>query len=118
MGFFKRVYKHVFICARDQSQKSIPLENAIVYWEMLFSPPGRQWISGSTNWLQLWVTFLNEHWKKSVNRDMWNQTEQFFEKSLEDPTLGFWSEDGAWPGVIDSFVEYAKKERGDVMETD
>ena len=52
---------------------------------------------------------------------MGNQTAHFFEKTLQDETLGFWSEDGAWPGVIDSFVEYVKKKRGDVpdtMETD
>ena len=25
--------------------------------------------------------------------------------------LGWWSEDGAWPGVIDGFVEYVHKKR-------
>jgi DCN1-like protein 1/2 len=35
--------------------------------------------------------------------------------------LSFWSEDGAWPGVIDEFVAYVKEKRGDnanTMETD
>jgi len=121
MTVFKRVYKHVFVCAKEKGQKALPLENAIVYWEMLFSPPGMTWETPSTNWIQLWVDFLNTSWTKSVNKDMWNQTAHFFEKTLQDETLGFWSEDGAWPGVIDSFVEYVKKKRGDVpdtMETD
>ncbi|KAH7342800.1 Cullin binding-domain-containing protein [Rhexocercosporidium sp. MPI-PUGE-AT-0058] len=121
MALFKRVYKHCFICAKEKSQKALPLENAIVYWEMLFAPPGMRWATSSTNWIQLWVEFLTTKWTKSVNKDMWNQTVLFFEKSLQDETLGFWSEDGAWPGVIDQFVEYAKKARGEVpdtMETD
>lgn len=52
---------------------------------------------------------------------MWNQLFEFYLKSIEDETLSFWSEDGAWPGVIDDFVAYAKEKRGDVpenMETD
>jgi len=55
---------------------------------------------------------------------MWNQTFEFYLKTLEDETLSFWSEDSAWPGVIDEFVVYVKEKRGDVadvpesMETD
>ncbi|CZT40983.1 probable SCRO protein [Rhynchosporium secalis] len=121
MALFKRVYKHAFICSKETSQKALPLENAIIYWQLLFAPPGMKWITPSTNWLQLWIDFISQKWTRSVNKDMWNQTAVFFEKTLQDETLGFWSEDGAWPGVIDQFVEYAKKERGDVpdaMETD
>ena len=67
---------------------------------------------------------MNEKWNKSVNKDMWNQTFEFYLKTLEDETLSFWSEDSAWPGVIDEFVVYVKEKRGDVadvpesMETD
>ena len=53
---------------------------------------------------------------------MWNQTFEFFLKTLQDETLSFWSEDGAWPSVIDDFVAYVKELRGpqvaDKMETD
>lgn len=51
---------------------------------------------------------MGDNWKKSVNKDMWNQTYEFYVKTLEDPSLGFWSEDSAWPGVIDEFVAWAK----------
>jgi DCN1-like protein 1/2 len=88
---------------------------------MLFSPPGRRWVTASVNWLDLWLDFLQKKWTKSVNKDMWNQTFEFFQKSMQDETLSFWSEDGAWPSVIDDFVAY-NKERGsqasDKMETD
>ncbi|TVY83471.1 Defective in cullin neddylation protein [Lachnellula suecica] len=121
MDLFKRVYRHVFITAKEPSQKAISLENAITYWELLFAPPGKPWATGSTNWLELWVEFLNANWTKSVNKDMWNQTFDFSQKVMQDETLSFWSEDSAWPSVIDDFVAYAKQKRGDVaesMETD
>lgn len=121
IALFKKVYRHTFICAKDKGQKALPLENALVYWELLFSPPGKPWITASTNWADLWMEFLKAKWTKSVNKDMWNQTFVFFEKTIDDESLSFWSEDGAWPGVIDDFVVYAKEKRGDVpesMETD
>lgn len=107
--------------------KALPLDNAIIYWEMLFNKPGMEWKtlgpnSSTIDWLALWTGFLQSKWTKSVNKDMWNQTFEFYRKTLEDPTLGFWSEDGAWPGVIDDFVAYAKQKihwgSPEEMETD
>ncbi|TAQ84259.1 hypothetical protein B7494_g7416 [Chlorociboria aeruginascens] len=94
MVLFKRVYRHTFICSKEKGQKALPLENACVYWQLLFSPPGPSWITGSTDWANLWITFLGKNWKKSVNKDMWNQTFEFFQKTMADETLSFWSEDG------------------------
>ena len=53
---------------------------------------------------------------------MWDQTGAFAKKCLEDETMSWWSEDGAWPGVLDDFVAYVRKRRhegsgdGDRME--
>ncbi|TVY93785.1 Defective in cullin neddylation protein [Lachnellula willkommii] len=119
VDLFKRVYRHVFVCAREKGQKAISLENALTYWQIIFSPPGKPWVTASTDWLDLWSEFLTATWTKSVNRDMWNQTFEFALKTMQDETLSFWSEDSAWPGVIDDFVVYAKVKRGDIaMETD
>jgi DCN1-like protein 1/2 len=125
MALFKKVYRHTFVCSREQGQKALPLENALVYWEMIFNSPGKPWITGTppiaTNWTNLWIEFLRANWTKTVNKDMWNQTFEFFQKTMQDETLSFWSEDGAWPGVIDEFVAYVKEKRGDLpdtMETD
>ncbi|SZF02504.1 unnamed protein product [Blumeria hordei] len=118
-SLFKRVYRHAFFASKEISQKAIPLENAIIYWTLLFNPPGKRWVSDSVDWLQLWTDFLQENWTKTVNKDMWNQTLEFFQKSMQDESLSFWSEDGAWPGVIDEFVAYVKpKLQTSVMETD
>jgi DCN1-like protein 1/2 len=112
MTLFKRVYKHTFVCSKERGQKALPLENAIVYWQMLFSPPGMTWVTPSTNWLDLWIEFLQKKWTKSVNKDMWNMTLEFFQKTIRDESMSFWSEDGAWPGVIDDFVLYVREMRG------
>ncbi|KFY34541.1 hypothetical protein V494_06675 [Pseudogymnoascus sp. VKM F-4513 (FW-928)] len=122
-AFFKRVYKHTFVCSKERSQKALPLENALVYWEMLFSPPGMPWASATTDWLKLWLEFLNAKWTKTVNKDMWNQTLEFSTKSRGDEEMSFWSEEGAWPSVIDDFVVWVREKRGggavaDNMETD
>lgn len=108
----KRVYKHTFVVAKPPGQKAIPLEQAIEYWRLLYSPSGLDWNTNTTPWLHWWIEFLESKWKRTVNKDMWDQLFNFAEKSLDDETLSFWSEDGAWPGVIDEFVEWARTEKG------
>ncbi|KAK5994427.1 Defective in cullin neddylation protein 1 [Cladobotryum mycophilum] len=106
---FKKVYRYAFVAGRDKDQKALSLENATVYWAMLFSAPGMLWQSKNHDWLELWQTFLSEKWTRSVNRDMWNMTLEFALKSITDETLSFWNEDGAWPSVIDDFVAWCRE---------
>lgn len=42
---------------------------------------------------------------------MWDQTLLFVGKSLEDESMGWWSEEGSWPGVIDEFVGFVRGKR-------
>ena len=121
MALLKKIYRYTFVCSKDQGAKALPLENALVYWEMLFSPPGRAWATANTDWTSLWIEYLKAKWTMTVNKDMWNQTFEFFQKTMADETMSFWSEESSWPGVIDGFVAYVKEKRGDVpdtMETD
>jgi hypothetical protein len=116
---FTRVYKYTFTIAKTEIQKAVPLEVAIVYWELLFSSPlsAVQWASETTPWLSWWSEFLNTSWKKSVNKDMWNETLKFAQLTLSDEAMSFWNEEASWPSVIDDFVEWVKKEkRGDTQK--
>lgn len=108
---FKKVYKATFILARTTGQKSLQLDTAIEYWRLLLQSPSRHWATPSTPWLEWWVSFLEERWRKGVSKDMWDQTGIFVLKSLEDESMGWWSEDGAWPGVLDEFVGYVRERR-------
>ncbi|KAF2225793.1 Cullin binding-domain-containing protein [Elsinoe ampelina] len=108
----KKVYKHTFTIAKAQGSKSIPLDSAIEFWRLLFSPPSLSWSTPNSPWLDWWIEFLEAKWKKSVNKDMWDQTLSFAFKTLEDESMSWWSEDSAWPGVIDEFVAWVKEKRG------
>ncbi|KAF1815756.1 DUF298-domain-containing protein [Eremomyces bilateralis CBS 781.70] len=115
---FKRVYRHTFsLGINSERARTIDLEMAIEFWKVLFSSQGWRWASKTTDWLALWQEYLLSNWKKGVNRDMWDQTYQFALKTMEDERLGFWSEDAAWPGVIDEFVVWSNEKRG-VMQKD
>ncbi|OTB02236.1 hypothetical protein M426DRAFT_322818 [Hypoxylon sp. CI-4A] len=108
---FRRVYRYAFSVGREGDQRALSLDLSILYWEMLFKKPGMIWVGKSTgiNWLNEWISFLREKWTRSVSKDMWNQTFEFALKSMEDESLGFWSEDSAWPGVIDEFVAWYRR---------
>ncbi|KAI9652969.1 MAG: Scaffold-type E3 ligase [Alyxoria varia] len=115
--FFRRVYKKTFVLALPEGQnvRAIPLEEATEYWRLLLGPKGFEWKEFSPSnfpWLDEYIGFLQDKWKKAINKDLWEQTLAFAEKSLEDPKMGFWSEDAAWPGVIDEFVGFVKEKRG------
>jgi DCN1-like protein 1/2 len=120
-SYFKKVYRAAFTAGKEPDQKALSLENALVYWDMVFSPPGLVWeTEDGTDWLARWKAFLAEKWTRSVNRDMWNQTLEFALKTMEDggSSLDFWSEDGAWPGVIDEFVVWCREGKNGGMEVD
>jgi DCN1-like protein 1/2 len=37
----------------------------------------------------------------------------FAVETLKDESLSWWDENSAWPALIDEFVEWVKKKRGD-----
>ncbi|CAG7556236.1 unnamed protein product [Fusarium equiseti] len=120
-ALFKKVYRHTFVAGRETDQKALSLETAVVYWDILFKSPGMEWKTANHNWLQLWKDFLTAKWTRSVNKDMWNMTLEFAVKSLSDESLSFWNEDGAWPSVIDDFVEWCREKgigKADGMDVD
>ncbi|KAF1355909.1 DUF298-domain-containing protein [Lizonia empirigonia] len=110
---FTRIYKYTFFLAKSGQQKAIALESAIAYWDLLFASPlsAVQWSTPDTPWLDWWKEFLNVSWKKSVNKDMWNETLKFAQLTLQDEAISFWNEESSWPSVIDDFVEWVKNEK-------
>ena len=108
--FFQNVYRHTFFLARSPGQKSVALEAAVEFWRMLFSKTsGMDWSSADFIWLDHFLNFVQEKWKKSVGKDLWDQTLLFARRTISDPSLSWWNEmDSAWPSVLDEFANYVK----------
>jgi len=118
---FKRVYRNTFLLARNPGQKAVALDTAIDYWNLFFrNSSGITWNTASTPWLDWYIEYIQERWKKTVNRDMWNMTLEFVLKSTEDEAMNWWEEAGAWPGVLDDFVHFVneKREKAGKMEVE
>lgn len=109
---FRRIYKHTFPLGRQPGQKSLPLESAIEFWRLLFSSPSVQWNTPSTPWLDYFLEFMEARYGKSINADIWNETLKFWEQTVRDESLSWWSEEtSAWPSVIDEFVLFVRDEK-------
>ncbi|CAF0968639.1 unnamed protein product [Brachionus calyciflorus] len=95
---FKDLYQFTFNFGKSPSQKSLDLEDAIAYWKML--------LNERFCYLDLWIDFLNEHHKRSIPKDTWNLLLEFSTNINKD--FSNYDEEGAWPVLIDDFVEYAR----------
>jgi DCN1-like protein 1/2 len=95
---FKEMYQFTFNFAKNPCQKSLDLEDAIAYWNMI--------LAERFPYLQMWIDFLREHHKRNIPKDTWNL---LFDFSLViNKDFSNYDEEGAWPVLIDDFVEYAR----------
>uniref|UniRef100_A0A804PWQ7 Defective in cullin neddylation protein n=1 Tax=Zea mays TaxID=4577 RepID=A0A804PWQ7_MAIZE len=94
---FRDIYNFAFTWAREKGQKSLSLETAIGMWQLLFA---------ERNWplLDHWCQFLQVRHNKAISRDTWSQLLEFVKTT--DPQLSNYDDEGAWPYLIDEFVEY------------
>ncbi|KAJ3189641.1 DCN1-like protein 1 [Irineochytrium annulatum] len=66
---FKDIYQYTFNFARQESQRSLLLDTAVAFWQLL--------LEGRFKHLDLWVEYVTEHYKKSISKDTWNQVISF-----------------------------------------
>lgn len=95
---FKDLYQFTFNYAKNQLQKSLDLELAIAYWNIL--------MKNRFKFIDLWINFLQENHKRAITRDTWNLLLDF--SLMINDQLSNYDEEGAWPVLIDEFVEYAR----------
>lgn len=103
----KRVYLYTYTYARAPNQKSLPLDEAGVYWRMLLGTRGR-----FRPHLRVWLEFLEKEYRKSIAKDTWVCMWDFVKLADKDPELTSYDTDGAWPSILDDFVEFWRRRGG------
>ncbi|XP_072990707.1 uncharacterized protein [Typha latifolia] len=94
---FRDIYNFAFLWAKEKGQKSLALDTALGMWQLLFAE--KHWPL-----VDHWCEFLQVRHNKAISRDTWSQLLEFV-KTI-DPQLSNYDAEGAWPYLIDEFVEY------------
>ncbi|ORY51495.1 dcun1d1 protein [Rhizoclosmatium globosum] len=95
---FRELYIYTFNFAKAENQKSLDKDTAIAFWQLLFS--------NKYKYIDLWLEFLEDH-KNAISRDTWIQFLDFTQKYSTN--LEGYEDDGAWPVLIDEFVEFVQE---------
>lgn len=98
--FYKAVYQYTFLFNLSEGTRVLPIETAVDNWMLL--------LKDRFALLDKWITFTTDVYGKAVTRDTWNMIYEFSIYADSDPNLEQYDEEGAWPSVIDEFVEYVK----------
>ncbi|CAH1776609.1 unnamed protein product [Owenia fusiformis] len=98
---FKNIYRYAFDFARDKDQRSMDIDTAKA---MLALVLGRHW--------PLFPSFhqyLEQSKYKVINKDQWSNVLEFSRTIL--PDMSNYDEDGAWPVMLDEYVEWYKDQQ-------
>ncbi|CAG9765361.1 unnamed protein product [Ceutorhynchus assimilis] len=98
---FKAIYRYAYDFARDKDQRSMDMETAKAMLQLLL---GKQW-----ELFTQFSQFLDQSKYKVINKDQWCNILEFSKTICDDLTN--YDVDGAWPVMLDEFVEWLKGAR-------
>lgn len=98
---FKAIYRYAYDFARDKDQRSMDMDTAKAMLQLLL---GKHWPLYSQ-----FSQFLEQSKYKVINKDQWCNILEFSRTIYND--LSNYDVDGAWPVMLDEFVEWLKAAR-------
>mmetsp|Transcript_18130 Transcript_18130/g.32435 ORF Transcript_18130/g.32435 Transcript_18130/m.32435 type:complete len:157 (+) Transcript_18130:292-762(+) len=97
---FKDTYRFTFSFAREPGRRNLSHEAAVELWKLLLSDKYPQ--------TPVLIEFMSKREKQhDVSADTWNMVLDFLD-FLQDSGLESYSDDGAWPTMIDELVEFIR----------
>jgi len=103
---FRDFYLFTFNFAKNPNQKSLEPDMALAYWGIV--------LKGRFQHLDLWLNFVQNNNKRAITKDTWTLLLDFVVQI--NSTLSNYDEEGAWPILIDEFVEWARPQLQNKME--
>jgi len=94
----KEVYAYTFQFALDQGQRCLPVEMCVEFWKLLL----REHFA----LLDQWLEFVEQKVKNAISKDTWMMLYDL--ATQVKPDLSDYDTNGAWPVLLDEFVESVK----------
>jgi len=101
---FRDYYGFCFGFAKEPGYgvRTLPTEVAMQMWTLVLGERFPR--------LARWTTFLEKEGVRAVTKDVWDMLLTF--ANDVEPDLSNYDDDGAWPVLIDDFVEYVREVEG------
>ncbi|CAI9758661.1 unnamed protein product [Fraxinus pennsylvanica] len=99
---FLRFYDFVFFVCRENGQKRITVSRAVMAWRLV--------LAGRFRLLDQWCNFIESNQRHNISEDTWRQL-LAFSRCVHENLEGY-DPEGAWPVLIDDFVEHMYRIRG------
>eukprot|EP01018_Ginkgo_biloba_P038387 Gb_25229 [translate_table: standard] len=99
---FALFYRFVFFMCCEWGQKSMTVSTAIEAWRLI--------LSGRFRLLDQWCDFVQKHQRHNISEDTWLlvlEFSRFIREDLQGYDIG-----GAWPILIDEFVDHMYRKLG------
>ncbi|KAJ6766246.1 DEFECTIVE IN CULLIN NEDDYLATION PROTEIN [Salix purpurea] len=103
---FSRFYDFVFFMCRENGQKNITVNKAVSAWKLV--------LAGRFRLLNQWCDFVQENQRHNISEDTWQQV-LAFSRCVHENLEGY-DPEGAWPVLIDDFVEHMYRVLGSNRE--